>query len=94
MKKNNFNLSLRIKLGFPGDSVVKNLPANAGAAVDGGLILELRRSPGGENGKLFQYSSPENFMRGGPGLQDKDYRGLQSMGSQRVGHDCAIIKLL
>ena len=62
MKKNNFKLSLRIQLAFPGDSVVKNLPANAGAAGDGGLILELRRSSGGGNGKLFQYSSLDNFM--------------------------------
>ena len=30
--------------GFPDDSVVKNLPANAG---DMGLILGLERSPGG-----------------------------------------------
>ena len=33
--------------GFPGGSVVKNLPANAG---DGGLISGLGRSSGGENG--------------------------------------------
>ena len=32
-------------LGFPGGSVVKNLPANAG---DEGLIPGLGRSPGGE----------------------------------------------
>ena len=46
--------------------MVKNLPANAGAAGDGGLILESRRSPGGGNGKLFQYSSLDNFMGRGP----------------------------
>ena len=38
---------------FPGDSVVKNLPANAG---DVGLIPGLGRSPGGGNGNPLQYS--------------------------------------
>ena len=33
-------------LGFPGDSVVKNLPANAGDARDLGLILGSGRSSG------------------------------------------------
>ena len=37
----------KIPLGFPGGSAVKNLPANAG---DMGLILELGRSFGEENG--------------------------------------------
>jgi hypothetical protein len=39
--------------------VVKNLRANAG---DAGLIPGLGRSPGVENGKLFQYSCLENSM--------------------------------
>ena len=38
---------------FPGGSVVKNLPANAG---DTGSIPELGRSPGGGNGTPLQYS--------------------------------------
>ena len=37
-------------LGFPDDSLVKNLPANAG---DMGWILELGRSPGEGNGPVF-----------------------------------------
>ena len=41
-------------MGFPGGSVVKNLPANAG---DEGSIPRLRRSPGEGNGNPFQYSS-------------------------------------
>ena len=45
--------------GFPGGSVVKNLPANAG---DTGLIPGLARSPGGGNGNAFQYSCLENSM--------------------------------
>ena len=36
--------------GFPGGSVVKNPPANAGATGDAGLIAESSRSPGGGNG--------------------------------------------
>ena len=41
-------------MGFPGGSVVKNLPANAG---DEGSISGLRRSPREGNGNPFQYSS-------------------------------------
>ena len=41
------------QLGFPGDSVVKNLPANAGATEDVGSITGLGRSPGGGNDNLF-----------------------------------------
>ena len=36
--------------GFPGGSVVKNLPASAGAARHAGLIPGLPRSPGVGNG--------------------------------------------
>ena len=45
--------------GFPGGSVVKNLPANAG---DTGSIPGLERSPGGQNGNPLQYSCLENPM--------------------------------
>ena len=45
------------KLGFPGGSVVKKLPPNAG---DTGLIPGLGRSPGAGNGNPFQYSSLGN----------------------------------
>jgi len=40
-------------LGFPGGSVVKNLPANAG---DLGLIPGSQRSPGEGHGNPLQYS--------------------------------------
>ena len=40
--------------------MVKNPPANAGAAEDAGLIPGLRRSPGGGHGNLLQCSCPEN----------------------------------
>ena len=46
-------------LGFPGDSVVKNLPVNAG---DMGLIPGSGRSPGEGNGNPLQYSCLENSM--------------------------------
>ena len=40
--------------GFPGGSVVKNPPANAGDAGDSGSIPALGRSPGGENANPLQ----------------------------------------
>jgi len=45
--------------GFPGNSVIKNLPANAG---DMGLIPGMRRSPREENGNPLQYSCLGNPM--------------------------------
>ena len=64
-----------ILLGFPGGSVVKNLPANAG---DAGLILMTERSPGEGNGNLPEYSCLDNST-------DRrawwaTVHGLQSMG--------------
>ena len=47
---------------FPGGSVVKNLPVNAGDIRDSGLIPELGRSPGVGNGNLLQNSCLENSM--------------------------------
>ena len=49
----------RIYLGFPGGSVVKNSPANAG---DMGWIHGSGRSPGEGNGNVLQYSCLENSM--------------------------------
>ena len=37
---------LSLLMGFPGDSVVKNLPANAGDAGNAGSIPGSGRSPG------------------------------------------------
>ena len=50
---------LRILMGIPGDSVVKNPPANAGNTVP---ILGPGRSPGEGNGNSLQYSCLENPM--------------------------------
>ena len=63
--------------GFPGGSVVKNLPANAG---DVGLIPGSGRSPGEGNGNPFQYSCLGNAM-------DRGAWQVTAHGSQRVGCD-------
>ena len=55
--------------GFPGGSVVKNLPANAG---DMGVIRS-GRSSGGGNGNPLQYSSWRNPWTEEPGV-------IQSLG--------------
>ena len=46
---------------FPGGSIVKNLPANAGDTGNVSLILRLGRSPGGGNGNALQFSCLEKF---------------------------------
>ena len=46
-------------MGFPGGSVVKNPPANAG---DSGSIPGSGRSPEEGNGNLLLYSGLENSM--------------------------------
>ena len=48
--------------GFPGGTVAKNLPTNAGDTRDVGLIPALGRCPRGENGNPLQYSCPEKLM--------------------------------
>ena len=63
--------------GFPGSSEVKASACNVG---DLGSIPGLGRSPGEGNGNPLQYSCLENPM-------DEEHGGLQSMGSQRVGHN-------
>ena len=72
------------RLGFPGGSNGKESACNAG---DPCLIPGLGRSPGGGNGYPLQYSWLENPM-------DRDPGGLQSMGSQRVGHDWLLYRFL
>ena len=53
------SVDLRKSLGFPGGSVVKNLPAKAG---DVSSIPGLGRSPGEGNGNPLQYSCLKNPM--------------------------------
>ena len=57
-----------------------NPPANAGDAGNSGWIPGWGRSPGEGNGNPLQYSCLEYPWTEEPG-------GLQSMGSQGVGHD-------
>ena len=59
IKSNLFNRNHLILLGFPGDSRVKNLPANPGNV---GLIPESERSPEERNGNPLQYSCLGNCM--------------------------------
>ena len=68
-----------IFLDFPGGSDSK---ASAYIAGDLGLIPGSGRSSGEGNGSPLQYSCLENPM-------DRGVWWLQSMGSQRVGHDWA-----
>ena len=56
-QKRNYTV-LMVKLGFPGDSVAKNLPANAG---DLGSIPESGRFPGEGNGNPLQYPCLQNL---------------------------------
>ena len=66
--------------GFPGDSMVKNLPARAGDTRDLGSILWVERS---QETKMATHSSILAWKipwTEGPG-------GLQSMGLQRVRHN-------
>ena len=49
-------------LGFPGGSVVKNLPTNSGAAGDIDSVPGLGRSPREVKDYPLQYSGLENSM--------------------------------
>ena len=48
--------------GFPGGTVVKNLPANLEGKLNLSSIPGLGRCPGGGSGNLLQYSCVENPM--------------------------------
>ena len=65
--------------GFPCGSDSKETSCNEG---DLGLIPGWGRTPGEGNGYPPQYPCLENSM-------DREHGRLQSMGSQRVGHDRA-----
>ena len=53
---------IKITEGFPGCSVVKNSPANAGDMRGTALIPGSGRSPGGGHSNPLQYSCLENLM--------------------------------
>ena len=58
--------------------MVKDPTASPGDAGDVGLIPVSGRSPGAGHGNPLQYSCQEKTQESG---------GLQSLGSQRVGHN-------
>ena len=60
--------------------MVKNLPANAIDGRDVGSIPGSGRSPGGGHDSPLQYSCLENPV-------DREAGRLQSIKSQKVGHD-------
>ena len=60
--------------------MVKNLLTNAGEVRDTGSIPELERSPGGGHGNPLSILARKIPWTEEPGR-------LQSIGSQRVGHD-------
>ena len=70
-------------MGFPGESVVKNLPASTG---DFGLIPGLGRSPGGRNGNPLQYSCVENSMD--RGVLWATVHGVTNSWTQPSTHTC------
>ena len=67
------------KWGLPSGSV-KNPSTDAGDTGDTGSISGMGRSPGGRNGNLLQCLAWNIPRTEEPG-------GLQSIGSQNVGHD-------
>ena len=69
-----------MRLVFPGDSVVKNLPVNAG---DLGLIPGSERSPGEGKYNPFQYSCL------GESHGQRSHEGYNLWDCKRVGHDLA-----
>ena len=79
MDSNRNNYFLFRRKGFPGSSVVKNLPANAG---DTGLIPGPGRSTGGGNSDPLQHSSLGKSM-------DRGMWWAIVHGLQRVGHNLA-----
>ena len=67
-------------MGFPCDSVVKNLPANAGAAGHAGSILGLE-------GPLKEKKATYSSILARIILWTEKLGGLQSQRLQRVRHD-------
>ena len=65
--------------GFPGGSVIKNLPANAGKTGDMDSVPELGRFLGG-NGNPVQYSCLGNHGQ-------RSLAGYSPRGCKRVGYD-------
>ena len=74
--------------------MVKNLPTDVGDTRDGGLIPGLGRSSGRGRGNPLQDSletemATHSSILAGRTPWTEEAGGLQSMGSQRVGHNLA-----
>ena len=78
--KHNFLVLVCVYVGFPGGSVVQNVPANAGNTRDTGSIPGLGRSPGGGNGNPLLYSCLENPMD--KGAWRATVHGITKIGTQ------------
>ena len=85
-----------IAQGFPGSSVVKNLPANAGDTRDVRSIPGLGRSPGVGNGNLLQDSCLENSMdraawqatvHGVTNASEMTERSYSNLAKKKINHD-------
>ena len=72
--------------GFPGDAVVKSLPANAGDLGDTSSIPRLGRSPGVGNSNPLQYSCLEISMEISSVAYHRSLVGYSPWG-HKVGHD-------
>ena len=70
-------------MSFPGDSVVKNLPASAGDARDTGLVPGPERSPWGVSGNPLLYSCLGNPH------EKRSLEACSPWGHQRVIHNLA-----
>ena len=81
IKYSSFHYKTGFILGFPGGSVVKNPPANAGNT---GSNPGLGRSPGEGNGNPLQYSSMGNTPVFFPWAEEPG--GLEFMEFQSVRH--------
>ena len=70
--------------------VVKNLPANVGDVTDAGLILGLRRSPGGWHGNPLQESCLERHgERSLVGYNAEGHKGLDMIERLSTQHSTA-----
>ena len=78
-------------MGFPGGTVVKNLPTNAG---DMGSIPGLRRSPGVGTGNPLQYSCLEHSMDRGAWQPTVHAVTKESDATEHVAQDRTIVYLV
>ena len=70
---------LNTPVGFPGGSVVKNSPTNAGDTEVVGSVPGWGRSPGEGNGNPLQYSYLENPMDGAWQATLHQFSSVQSL---------------